>query len=87
MICWPVALRRVQAWLAPCCNLEASADLLVVGAYPPGQQWDLRRGEPGDRPAVLANIEAVPLPGTDPMHGPGGPLVALWRAAAAGARP
>ena len=69
------------------CNLGASADLLVVGAYPPGQQWDLRRGEPGDRPAVLTNIEAVPLPGTDPVHGAGGPLVALWRAASANARP
>ena len=69
------------------CNLGASADLLVVGAYPPGQQWDLRRGEPGDRPAVLATIQAVPLPGTDPVHGPGGPLVTLWRLASAGAQP
>jgi hypothetical protein len=29
---------------------------------------------------VLANIAAVPLPGTDPVHGPGGPLTGAWRA-------
>jgi uncharacterized protein YjlB len=61
-------------------NLGASDDLLVVGAYPPGQRWDLRRGDPADRPAVLANIAAVPLPTTDPVFGADGPLVALWRA-------
>ena len=61
------------------CNLGASADLLVVGAYPPGQQWDLRRGDPADRPGALENIAAVPLPETDPVHGPDGPLVGLWR--------
>jgi uncharacterized protein YjlB len=62
------------------CNLGASDDLLVVGAYPAGQRWDLRRGGPADRPAVLANIAAVPLPTTDPVFGAAGPLVGLWRA-------
>jgi uncharacterized protein YjlB len=61
------------------CNLGASDDLLVVGAYPPGQSWDLRRGEPDERPAVLHHIRAVPLPATDPVGGAVGPLIALWR--------
>lgn len=57
----------------------ASADFRVVGAYPPGQDWDLRTGEPGERPAVLVNIRRVPLPLGDPVHGAGGPLLAIWR--------
>lgn len=61
-------------------NEGASPDLLVVGAYPDGQEPDLRRGGPGERPRVLANIAAVPLPAADPVRGPDGPLVRLWRA-------
>lgn len=59
-------------------NLGASADLLVVGAYPRGPAYDLCRGEPGERPQVLANIAAVPLPTADPVHGAGGPLIDHW---------
>jgi uncharacterized protein YjlB len=60
-------------------NLGASNDLLVVGAYPAGQRWDLCYGKPEERPRVLRNIEHVPLPATDPLHGAGGPLIARWR--------
>jgi uncharacterized protein YjlB len=60
------------------CNPGASDDLLVVGACPPGPRWDLRRDEPGERPAVLAHIQAVPLSLTDPVPGANGPLLALW---------
>ncbi|MEX1018501.1 MAG: cupin domain-containing protein, partial [Litorilinea sp.] len=59
-------------------NLGASADLLVVGAYPPGQMWDLCRGAPGERPQVLTNIQAVPLPATDPVYGATGPRHVHW---------
>ena len=61
-------------------NVGATGDLLVVGAYPGGMWCDLRRGDPAERDEVLANIAAVPLPGSDPVHGPDGPLTALWRA-------
>jgi uncharacterized protein YjlB len=61
------------------CNQGASDDLLVVGAYPEGMDWDLRRGDPGEYEQVVANIAAVPLPGSDPVHGAGGPLTELWR--------
>jgi uncharacterized protein YjlB len=61
-------------------NLGASADLLVIGAYPPGQRWDLLRGRPEERPKALASIAKVPLPVSDPVHGAGGPLTRLWRA-------
>ena len=59
-------------------NEGSTPDLLVVGAYPDGRDWDLCRGEPGERPRVLDNIAAVPLPGADPLHGADGPLVRLW---------
>lgn len=61
------------------CNQGASADFQVVGAYPPGQaNYDLRRGDPADRPDVLANIRNTPLPPTDPVYGDSGPLLAMW---------
>ena len=60
-------------------RLTERGDLVVVGAYPPGQDWDLLRGDPAERPAALANIARVPLPESDPVHGKEGPLVRLWR--------
>lgn len=66
-------------------NAGASADLVVVGAYPYGMWCDLRRGDPAEREEVLAAIAAVPLPGADPVGGAGGPLAELWPPAAGGA--
>lgn len=60
------------------CNAGASADLQVVGAYPDGMAWDLRRGDPAEREEVLAAIAAVPLPDADPVVGVDGPLRRLW---------
>jgi uncharacterized protein YjlB len=62
-------------------NLGASADLLVVGAYPGGAAADLHRGGAGERAEVLRNIVEVPLPEADPVHGADGPLLRLWREA------
>jgi uncharacterized protein YjlB len=59
-------------------RLSSSADFLVVGCYPPGQDWDLLRGEPGDRATALVNVPKVPLPDSDPVSGNGGPLVKAW---------
>ena len=59
-------------------RLDSGDGFLMVGAYPPGQDWDLLRGEPGDRPAADANIATVPLPRTDPVEGPSGALLELW---------
>jgi uncharacterized protein YjlB len=63
-------------------RLAASADFLVVGAYPQGHgQWDIRRGNPGDRPKADANIASVPVPPSDPVRGAdGAALTQLWRA-------
>lgn len=60
------------------CNAGSSSDLLVVGAYPDGMEWDLRRGDPAEREAVLANIAAVPVPERDPVQDDKGPLRERW---------
>jgi uncharacterized protein YjlB len=59
-------------------NLGQSPDLLVVGAYPPGPDWDLCRA-PGDYEASAKAIARVPLPPADPVYGAGGPLMTHWR--------
>jgi uncharacterized protein YjlB len=61
------------------CNAGSSA-LLVIGAYPGGMGWDLRRGDPDEYEQVLANIRAVPAPDTDPVSGANGPLRQHWGA-------
>jgi uncharacterized protein YjlB len=60
------------------CNAGSDAGLLVVGAYLNGMRWDIRRGDPGEREEVLANIARAPLPDQDPVRGERGPLVEPW---------
>jgi uncharacterized protein YjlB len=57
--------------------LEASADFLVVGAYPDGQDWDICREAP--TPAQQRNIAGMPAPRSDPVQGSNGPLIRLWQ--------
>jgi len=58
--------------------IEASADLGIVGAYPTGTGPDLCRGAPRERPASIAAIARVPVPGRDPLYGAEGPLREHW---------
>jgi len=61
---------------------SASADLLVIGAYPRGQRPDLCRaeasGHDGAHDRALGRISAVPLPAADPVTGRADPLLACW---------
>ncbi len=59
------------------CRLDAEDGLLVVGAYPPGQNWDICR----DRlfPDALARMQHLSFPPTDPLIGTDGPLPRLWQ--------
>src|SRR5262245_33696153 len=58
----------------------ASADFLVVGAYPPDQtEVDLIRHAPSAD--MLARIAGLPYRDSDPVSGAGGPLTRLWRSA------
>ena len=61
------------------CRLPGGDGLLVVGAYPGGAAYDTCRGDPACAASVRRNIAGVALPGADPVHGAGGPLLRLWR--------
>jgi uncharacterized protein YjlB len=50
----------------------------VVGAYPNGMDWDLLKGEPGERPKADKNIEALPIPELDPVLGKAEGLTKIW---------
>jgi uncharacterized protein YjlB len=59
---------------------RAAPDLVVIGAYPPNGQYNLCRGSKAEHAQALAVIPNVPPPEADPVFGPDGPLLALWRA-------
>ncbi len=59
-------------------RLDASAELLVIGAYPRNGRFDQKwPGEIG-REAARRAVAAVRLPGMDPVAGADGPLMTLW---------
>ena len=61
------------------CRLAASGDLLIVGAYPPGQHADICRDAP--TAAMRARIARLPLPAQDPVGYKEGGLTELWSTA------
>jgi uncharacterized protein YjlB len=58
------------------CRLDASADFLVIGAYPKGETWDICRSAPDA--ATLDRMRKVAFPASDPVSGAGGPLARHW---------
>ena len=59
--------------------IEASGDLLVVGAYPRNVSVDQKRPRQIDHARAVAAIARVPMPEMDPVDGAGGPLMRLWK--------
>lgn len=63
------------------CRLQASAEFLVVGAYPPHQSWDICRSAPSQ--AERDRMRSLSFPDPDPLTGSGGALPRLWHSSAA----
>jgi uncharacterized protein YjlB len=59
------------------CKIEASSDFLVVGAYPPDQNWDICRSALSIE--ALKRMLNLPFPHSDPLRGAGGALTTLWQ--------
>ena len=59
--------------------IRASADFLVVGAYPAGGDYDEPRPDEVDHDKALASIAKVKHPLKDPIYGAEGTVVDLWK--------
>lgn len=55
--------------------VEAEEDFCMVGAYPPGQTWEVERGDPAQLAAAQERVAAVALPKNAPV---GGLIAPLW---------
>lgn len=67
-------------------RMSASRDLLVVGAYPEGGDYDQPAPGEVDHETAVASIAAVKAPATDPVYGAAGPMIGVWRASASSAK-
>jgi uncharacterized protein YjlB len=59
------------------CEAKATSDFLVVGAYPPGQNWDICRSAPSR--AAIQRMRNLQFPNSDPVFGSGGSMTNIWR--------
>jgi len=59
-------------------KLSCAGALGVVGGYPEGQDADLCRPDARRFRVRVAAVSRVPVPGQDPVSGPGGPLTHHW---------
>ena len=59
--------------------ISASDDFGVIGAYPDGMNYDIKKGNRGERPEADENIAKVPMPDNDPVFGKMSGLISLWK--------
>lgn len=60
-------------------NLGDEKDVICVGGYPEGKDFDMNFGKKGERPGTDQNISNVPIPAMDPVFGTEKGLVTLWK--------
>lgn len=59
-------------------NLGKEKDVICIGGYPEGKDYDMNYGKPGERPHTDNNIADLPVPAKDPVYGAGAGLTEIW---------
>lgn len=59
-------------------NLDNENDVICVGGYPTGVDYDMNYGMPEERPKADIAIAKLEIPDSDPVFGSYGPLVQTW---------
>lgn len=67
-------------------NLGNEKDVIAIGAYPGGRDYDMNYGDPAERPATDNKIKKLPVPSSDPLFGNTNGVPKIWRAARQNAR-
>jgi uncharacterized protein YjlB len=60
-------------------NLGRENDVVCIGGYPDGRDYDINYGNEGERPRTDHNISVLPLPQSDPVFGTDGGLLQVWK--------
>jgi uncharacterized protein YjlB len=59
-------------------NLGKEKDVICVGGYPNGKNFDMNYGKPGERPVTDNNIASLHVPVTDPVMGANQGVPKIW---------
>ena len=59
-------------------NLGKQKDVICIGGYPEGKDFDINYGNPGERPQTDKNIRSLQIPATGPLYGNSDPLLKIW---------
>jgi len=60
-------------------NLGKEKDVICVGGYPRGKDYDMNYGKPEERPAADERIAQATIPRFDPVTGKPDPLNMIWK--------
>jgi len=60
-------------------NMQREKDVMCVGAYPDGRDYDIKKGLRTERPEADLHIAMLELPKADPVFGSHGELQRFWK--------
>ena len=60
-------------------NLGKEDDVVCVGAYPNGTDYDIKTGKKGERPKADITITSIDIPAFDPVFGKKAGVPKIWK--------
>jgi uncharacterized protein YjlB len=60
-------------------NLKDEDDIICIGAYPGGVDYDMNYDRPGERPKADRKIKKIGVPEEDPLTGGKGKMHRFWK--------